>query len=58
VDYGATLKSLEEAAYPPLTEGQIFGAQFRYFDLTNDLGFVLELADVPDDFVQSIIGAK
>jgi hypothetical protein len=58
VDYGATLKSLEEAAYPPLTEGQMVGTQFRYFDLTNDLGFVLELVDVPDDFVQSIIGAK
>lgn len=58
VDYGATLKSLEEAAYPPLTEGQIVGSQFRYFDLTKDLGFVLELADVPDDFVQSIVRAK
>ena len=54
-DHNKTSSKLVEEGVPVLTSGHMLGADYKYFDFSKQLGLILETADLPDSYVQSII---
>ncbi|MDP6978961.1 MAG: VOC family protein [Myxococcota bacterium] len=56
VDHEGLIETLEANGSELINQGKMFGQEFRYYDLTEDLGFVLELfAGMPDDYVRGVM---
>jgi hypothetical protein len=56
-DTPSVIDHLLKKNVPVVTEGNICGKEFRYFDLTKELGLVFEILDFDDDYVEGITGS-
>jgi catechol 2,3-dioxygenase-like lactoylglutathione lyase family enzyme len=55
-DHDRMKEILERNGSELINQGKLLGGEFRYYDLTEDLGFVLELfAGLPDEYVRKIV---
>ena len=54
-NYEESVKALFDKKIPILTSGELLGGAYKYFDLTKELGLIVETAEVPDDYVESIV---
>ena len=54
-DYEESVKALFDKKIPILTSGELLGGAYKFFDLTKELGLIVETAEVPEDYVESIV---
>ncbi|MAG31742.1 MAG: hypothetical protein CL908_12715 [Deltaproteobacteria bacterium] len=55
-DHARLTETLEANGSELINQGMMFGGEFRYYDLTEDLGFVLELYEnMSDEYVRGIV---
>jgi catechol 2,3-dioxygenase-like lactoylglutathione lyase family enzyme len=56
VNHDRLIETLEQNGSELINRGMMYGGEFRYYDLTEDLGFVLELfPGIPDEYVRNIV---
>jgi len=55
-DHAELTRKLEANDTKLINQGKMYGGEFRYYDLTEDLGFVLELYEnMSDEYVRGIV---
>jgi hypothetical protein len=55
-DHAKLTRTLESNGTELVNQGKMYGGEFRYYDLSEDLGFVLELyAGMTDEYVRGIV---
>jgi catechol 2,3-dioxygenase-like lactoylglutathione lyase family enzyme len=56
-DHDDMVRRLDASGAEIVNQGQMHGGEFRYYDLTDELGFVLELfGGIPEEYVRGLVG--